>query len=404
VSLPAKGLPAKAATPGDIAQAIQLMNSAAEAIQRSTHAKPPRPEMPPAILRSTPGIQPKARIGLKDAVTPMLPAIEEDLSSECTLSPQASPRLLPCSTEMEPYAIQSVENVNLEERLSKIENFMADMGNTTASMERRCLKTCFKMVNGMRADLQEEMRETVAKMVSQLSQSAPVNIDARVDSRSPKEMDCLIESVEQSCFKMVSAKCDKLQKELRETVAEMASRKEIALEGSVSTIMDHIDKESRSVWCKIDQIDMVQDRYGGAIAARQDELILNLASDAQQVRIELDELNAVQKSIDLEVALAQGRSARAISESSSAQDIAPIIAGMQELHQCVKAASSDIWQLHKQYDHDHHNSNSRLECLEKVTSTWQNERLISKSAIADDVSEASTDGMVHESEDSVDSE
>jgi len=323
--------------------------------------------------------------------------------------------MLPCSTEMEPYAIQSVESVDLEERLAKMENFMADLANTTAAMEQRCLKTCFKMVNGMRADLQEEMRDSVAKMASQLSQSTPVKVDAPLDSSSQRKiaidgaaskiMDRMGDTrIENKCFKMVTAMRDELQKELRETVAEMASRKEIDIEGRASTIMDHIDKESRSVWCKIDQIDVVQDRYGDAIAARQDKLICNLTSDAQQVRFELDELNAVQKSIDLAVSQKQGQCARAVSESSNAQDIAPLLAGMQELQQCVKASSADIWQLHKQYDHDHHNSNSRLECLEKVTSSWQNERLIVKSTIADDASEASTDGMARESEDSGDSE
>jgi len=256
--------------------------------------------------------------------------------------------------------------VSLEERLSKVESFMANAAN-------RSVHLCTSMVNIMRDELRAQMCEIEAQMARQLRESAPVasvgplvgigyDVGMADDEAMMERMqrETMTErmhdvantcsSMEQRCFEMVNAMRDDLQKQM----AEAASQREAETEGRVSStimrVMDQLDMES-------------------TISERQDECICKLKSEAQQFRLELDELTA-------HIA----RHARAVSATSSARD------------EFVKATMDHIWQLHKQHDRDRDDSTTRLERLEKATIALQNERFISKKAVVDEGSETSTHG------------
>jgi len=324
----------------------------------------------------------------QNAAECMLPAIDEETSSECTASPvrdrspEASFRM-PVSSYLQPWALPpAVEQVGLEDRLSKMESFMADMASTNvqlcASMEKRCLKTCFKMVNAMRDDLRQEMREafaatesTAVDVVSSSRREIEIEgmastIIERMGVMENTTVD-LYQSMEKGCFEMVSAMREDLHQEMLETMAEMANQSEIEIERL------------------IDQIDMTN-----VITMRHDERICNLISEAEDFRSELDEVN-------LQI---EGPWAQTVSETSHTRDDF-----VQATMTHMSNMSKNLSHLHQQHDQDHNDSTTRLERLEKVTRSLQNERKASKSTFADDGSDnTSTDGTIRESEISLDSE
>jgi len=183
----------------------------------------------------------------------------------------------------------------------------------------------------------------------------------------------LCTSTEQQCFKMVNSMRDELQKEMRETMAEMAqapaistSQIESEVHGMVSTILEPM----------MDQVDMAS-----GIMQRQDECIYKVMAEMQQMRIELDELN-------LRV---DGPFARAVSEETNQDDsiynirvetqqMRALLQLQVELQQQMRSeldevnetiatpAGSFTKQLHQQYDHRHDDSISGLERLKQAIS------------------------------------